>query len=82
MEFSDKESKNIKKDDLRLIVSYSAKRAKKNKFNRERGLKRLKAQIKSGKLTKSNINNRGYNKYLIFDGNVKISLDEQKVEDD
>ena len=82
LEFSDKESKIIKKDDLRLIVSYSAKRAKKDKFNRERGLKRLKAQIKSGKLTKSNINNRGYNKYLIFDGNVKISLDEQKVEDD
>ncbi len=55
------ESAIIEKDDeLKLIISYSDKRALKDKSNRERGLKRLQKQLKSGKLTKSHINNRGY----------------------
>lgn len=77
------ESAIIKKsNDLKLIISYSDKRAKKDKHNRDRGLRRLEKQIKSGKLTKSNINNRGYNKYLIMDGDIKISIDIAKYEAD
>jgi transposase len=77
------ESKIISKDNtLKLIVSYSEKRAVKDKYNRERGLNRLKKQLKSGKLTKSNINNRGYNKYLKMEGNIKISIDKEKFEAD
>lgn len=71
-----------KQDGLNLIISYSDKRAKKDKHNRERGLQRLEKQLKSGKLTKSNINNRGYNKYLKMDGHVKISIDKIKYEAD
>ncbi len=71
-----------KKDNLKLIISYSDKRAKKDKYNRERGLKRLEKQLKSGKLTKSNINNRGYNKYLKMDGDVSISIDMPKYNQD
>jgi len=52
-------------DDKRLIINYSDKRAAKDAYNRQRGLKRLEKRIKSGKLTKSNINNRGYNKYWL-----------------
>ena len=77
------ESKIISKDNtLKLIVSYSEKRAAKDKHNRERGLNRLEKQIRSGKLTKSNINNRGYNKYLKMEGNIKISIDKEKFEAD
>ncbi len=47
----------------KIIISYSDKRAKKDQYNRERGLMKLEKRVKSGKLTKSNINNRGYNKY-------------------
>lgn len=64
-----------KSNDLKLIISYSDKRARKDKYNRNRGLQRLEKQVKSGKLTKSSINNRGYNKYLKMDGEVKISID-------
>lgn len=71
-----------KQDGLKLIISYSDKRAKKDKFNRERGLQRLEKQIRTGKLTKSNINNRGYNKYLKMDGKVKISIDTDKFNAD
>ncbi len=77
------ESAIIEKDDrLKLIISYSDKRALKDKSNRERGLKRLQKQLKSGKLTKSHINNRGYNKYLKMDGKVNISIDMEKFNKD
>lgn len=75
-------SKIIKKDNLKLIISYSEVRAKKDRHNRERGLKKLKKKIKSGKLTKANINNRGYNKYLQMEGKVNISINEDKFNED
>ncbi len=62
----------------RLIVQYSEKRASKDLYNREQGLKRLEKRIKSGRLTKANINNRGYNKYLKMEGIVNISIDKDK----
>ncbi len=71
-----------REDNSRLIVSYSYKRAKKDKANRERGLKRLEKQLKSKKLTKGQINNRGYNKYLKLSGNVDISIDYDKYHAD
>ncbi|BDD02212.1 IS1634 family transposase [Persicobacter psychrovividus] len=69
-------------DGLRLIITYSDKRAKKDGKNRQKGLDKLKKNIASGKLTKSNINNRGYNKYLKLDGEVKVQLDEEKFKED
>ena len=65
-------------EDLRLVVSYSEKRAKKDLKNRERGLERLERSLKKGKLTKSHINNRGYNKYLRLEGDIKIEIDYEK----
>jgi len=77
------ESKIIEKEEtLKLIISYSNKRASKDQYNRKKGIIRLQKQLKSGKLTKSHINNRGYNKYLIMDGNVKISIDMEKFNKD
>lgn len=73
----------IEKDEgLRLIISYSDKRSKKDRHNRERGLQKLEKKIKTGKLTKSNINNRGYNKYLKMEGDVSISIDKSKFDED
>jgi transposase len=66
----------------KLIVSYSSKRAKKDLFNRKRGLKRLEAKVKTGKLTKEAINNRGYNKYLVLEGQTTINIDYTKFEKD
>lgn len=70
----------IKNEAQRLLVNYSGLRARKDGYNRERGLKRLEKRIKSGKLTKSNINNRGYNKYLKLEGDVTIDIDYDKFE--
>ena len=71
-----------KQENLRLIIGYSEKRARKDEHNRKRGLQRLEKRIKSGKLTKSNINNKGYNKYLKMEGKILINLDYQKIEED
>ena len=71
-----------KNEDTRIIISYLDKRAKKDAHNRKRGLKRLEKRIKSGKLTKSNINNRGYNKYLKLEGDVTVEIDYDKYNKD
>jgi transposase len=72
----------INKGDLRLVITYSDNRAKKDAYNREKGIKKLEKQIKKGKLTKANINNRGYNKFLEMDGNVSLSLNTDKIQTD
>ncbi|HSL87405.1 MAG TPA: IS1634 family transposase [Bacteroidales bacterium] len=69
-------------DGLHLVVSYSQKRAQRDLKNRERGLKRLQKNLNKGKLTKSHINNRGYNKYLKLQGDIKIEIDYHKFEAD
>jgi len=68
----------VKSNNTRLIVSYAANRAAKDEHNRNRGLQRLEKQIKAGKLTKANINNKGYNKYLKMQGQVSIEIDYEK----
>jgi transposase len=67
---------------LRLIVSYSKKSAVQDLKNRERGINRLEKYLKKGKFTKSHINNRGYNKYLKLEGEIKIEIDYEKFEAD
>ena len=67
-----------KSDDTRLIVNYSSVRATKDEYNRRRGLNRLEKQIKAGRLTKSHINKRGYNKYLRLTGEISIEIDYEK----
>jgi transposase len=72
----------LKSKNGRLIVSYSAKRALNDKKNREKGLKRLEKRVRTGKLTKEHINNRGYNKYLKLSGEINVAIDYEKYEAD
>lgn len=71
-----------KSEGTRLVISYSASRAAKDSHNRKRGLQRLEKQIKTGKLSKSSINNKGYNKYLKMRGEVTIEIDYDKYQSD
>jgi len=66
----------------RLIVNYSTARATKDAYNRKRGLTRLEKQVKRKRLTKANINNRGYNKYLRLTGDITIEIDYDKFNND
>jgi len=71
-----------RKENARLIVGYSQKRAGKDKHNREKGIKRLEKAYKSGKITKENINRRGYNKFLEISDNVTVTINRQLIEKD
>lgn len=71
-----------KGDGIRLVVSMSDKRAKKDAAMREKGLRRLEKRFKSGKLTKASVNNRGYNKYLKMEGDVNVTIDLEKFNAD
>lgn len=82
LEIKEDYPREIKSKNGRLIVSFTAKRAQNDRINREKGLKRLEKKVKSGKLTKEHINNRGYNKYLKLSGQVNIAIDYEKYEAD
>lgn len=71
-----------KSDGQKLIVSFSAQRAKNDAYNRKRGLQKLEKALAGGKLTKQHINNKGYNKYLRLDGEITIRIDYDKFKED
>lgn len=72
----------LRPDGSRLVVSYADKRARKDAWNRDRGLKKLRTRVTNGRLTKEHITNRGYNKFLKLEGNATVSVDETRVRDD
>jgi Transposase len=82
----DKQDKSFyeytKPDGSRLIVGYSITRAKKDAYNREKGIRRLEKAYSKGAITKENINKRGYNKFLDIDNNVKVAINRDKIEED
>ena len=70
----------------RLVLTFSSTRAKKDKHNREKALKRLQAKIgKSNNLTKGDLKMSGYAKFLKFNDekcDITFNLDEAKIEED
>lgn len=66
----------------RLLVGYTDNRARKDAYNREKGVRRLEKAYRRGTLTKENINKRGYNKFLTMEGDVRVSIDYDKLEKD
>lgn len=68
--------------DERIIVSYSEERAAKDRHNRDKGIQRLRKAYSSGKISKRNVNQRGYNKFLVIENDVMVSIDEAKIASD
>lgn len=66
----------------RIIVGYSEKRAKKDYYNREKGIKRLEKEFKNGFITKDKVNKRGYNKFLEIKDDIKVSINYDKIRED
>ena len=69
-------------DGDRLVVGYSEARAKKDAYNRSRGVARLRKAYSSGRLTKDQVNRRGYNKFLEISKDVQVSICEDKITED
>lgn len=83
LHFNNGQSITIQKDnEVKLIVNYTSQRAKKDAHTRKEGLERLEKKLKSGKLTKQHVNNRGYNKYLKIKNEISAEIDYKAFEED
>ena len=71
-----------KGDGRRLLVGYTDNRARKDSYNREKGVRRLEKAYRNGRLSKENINRRGYNKFLEMTNKVEVSINYGKIEKD
>jgi transposase len=71
-----------KTEHCKLILGYSQQRAKKDAYNREKGVKRLEKEYKSGSVTKDKINKRGYNKFLEVSDNISVTINKEKIVQD
>lgn len=66
----------------RLLIGYTDDRAKKDAYNREKGIRRLEKAYRSGRLTKENFNKRGYNKFLDLTGDASVAINYGKLQED
>jgi spore cortex formation protein SpoVR/YcgB (stage V sporulation) len=73
----------------KLVVTHSKKRAKKDKYDREKGIQKLKDKLEGSKSVKTHLSNQGYKKYLQLESSNKdktcdlsIILDEDKIKAD
>jgi transposase len=66
----------------RLIVSYSAKRAAKDSYDREAAISSIQKRLAKTANPKDYLSSYGYKKYIKLDSNAKLSLDEDKIKTD
>ena len=71
-----------KGDGRRLLVGYTDNRARKDSYNREKGVRRLEKAYRNGRLSKENINRRGYNKFLEMKNKLEVSINYEKIKED
>lgn len=63
-----------------LITSYSKKRAKKDAYDRQKGIEKIKKKLQKNKNPKEYLSNYGNKKYLKIEGESSIVLDAEKIE--
>lgn len=86
----DKKIRTIDYHGKKLIVTYSAKRAAKDKADRVKAIDKLKKRLESSKSVKSQLSNQGYKKYLQLKSpsndnkecDLSIVLNEDKIKED
>lgn len=74
-----KKIREIELDGKRIIAVYSSKRAAKDAKERLETIERLRKKLSKSKKALSLMNNYGCKRFLKFDGESTISLDEEKI---
>lgn len=64
----------------RLVVTYSEKRARKDKHDRDKGVAKLRKELKDNKNLKSYLSNSGYKRFLEVENDTDLVLNEEKIE--
>ena len=60
----------------------SGRLQRKDPYNREKGVRRLEKAYRNGRLSKENINRRGYNKFLEMKNKLEVAIDNEKIKED
>ena len=63
-------------------LGYTDDRARKDAYNRDKGIRRLEKAYRTGRLTKDNFNKRGYNKFLDLKGDATVAINYDKLSED
>lgn len=71
----------IKEGGRRLLVGYTDDRARKDAYNRDKGIRRLEKAYRTGRLTKDNFNKRDYNKFLDLKGEATVTINYDKLKE-
>ncbi len=89
---SDIKYKEIKlEDNKRLILTYSKKRAKKDRLDRQKAIDKLRLKLSKDSSLKSNLSNSRYRKFITIKDsnstnsnkcNLKVSINEDKIKED
>ena len=78
----DSEVKSLSINGRRHVISMDESRARKDAKDRENGVKRLEKRFLGGKITKTSVNNRGYNRFLTLQGETTVTIDRDKIAED
>ena len=86
----DTKIKTIDYNGKKLLVTHSLQRAKKDKHERDKAIKKLQDRLKNSKSVKSQLSNNGYKKYLQLESSdntkstcdLSITLNEAKILED
>jgi len=72
------------KNQIRLILTYSSQRAKKDKYTRQKALEKIEQKLNKKNITKSDLKLSYYAKYLDIDDkcSLQYSINPKKVQDD
>jgi transposase len=67
------------KDNRKLVLTYSEKRAKKDSHDRDTALCKLEKKLKKTSSVKSMLSNSGYKKYMTLKGESKVEINQEKI---
>ena len=68
-------------DNFTMTVTYSPKRAEKDKYEREKAIEKLQSKLKKSKNPKELLSNFGYKKFLKIEGEADLKIDETKLKE-
>jgi len=79
----------------KLVITHSKKRAKKDKFEREKGIEKVKERLQKSSSVKSQLSNAGYKKYIELENlkdvdndkskascDISLTLNQEKIDED
>ena len=67
--------------DFTMIVTYSPKRAEKDRYEREKAIEKLKQRLNKSKNPKELLGNFGYKKFIKIEGEAQIEIDQTKLKE-